>query len=381
MRVLLTGSRSPATLELARRLHHDGHQIYVADSVFWDVTASSRSVVRRIRVSPVAFRPHDWIREIAAAVEQYSIDLWIPVCEEVFYAAQLQDRVSCHVFVAPFFLLKQLHNKWLFTQVATMNGTRAPESFALWSDLDLSPFRAQSDEWVFKPMYSRFASETLISPTADQLDHVHPTADRGWVAQRCVQGRELCSFSIALEGRLQAHVCYESVYRAGQGAGIYFVPQSHQTIRRYVAELLAELKFTGMIGFDIIESEDGTLWPIEANPRATSGVYSLADDVDLLSVFTGERKDELNSHFRPSMVGFAMSTWGVFDAWKQGKLSQLPRDLLRAKEVIWRWTDPLPSVSVFLAICEFSLVAWRHHLTLHQATTHDMEWNGEEVED
>ncbi|HIF33592.1 MAG: hypothetical protein ABGX22_02005 [Pirellulaceae bacterium] len=380
MRVLLTGSRSPAALELARRLHREGHQIYVADSIYWDVTACSRSVVRRIRVSSVAYRPHDWIREITAAIKQYSIDLWIPVCEEVFYAAQFHDRVPCRVFVAPSSLLKKLHNKWLFTQVTSVNGTRPPESHPLWSDSDLSAFRSQSEQWVFKPMYSRFASETLISPTIDQLNHLHPTADRGWVAQRRIEGRELCSFSIASQGRLQAHVCYESVYRVGKGAGIYFVPQRHPAIRQYVADLLEELTFTGMIGFDIIEAEDGTLWPIEANPRATSGVYSLADDGDLLSAFRGERKDPLGAYSIPSMVGFAMSTWGVGDAWKRGKLKQLPRDLLRAKEVMWRWTDPLPSVAVFAAICEFAWVARRHHLTLQQATTRDAEWNGEEVE-
>ena len=158
------------------------------------------------------------------------------------------------------------------------------------------------------------------------------------------------------------------------------MPLPHAGIRIYVEELLASLRFTGMIGLDIIEAQDGSLWPIEANPRATSGVHLFADDgTDWIAAFLGERAEPLGSQDTGSMVGFAMPTWGVADAWRNGKLMELPGDMWRSREVVWRWSDPLPALTVFPAMAEFAWIAWRQRITLHQATTQDLEWNGEEV--
>jgi predicted ATP-grasp superfamily ATP-dependent carboligase len=376
MNILLTGTRAPAALEIARRLHAAGHRVYAADSIHWDIASSSRAVVAKVRVASVVTDPIRWQEQIADAVQRFNIDLWIPVCEEVLYAAHVRGEVGCDVFVDTPKQLIDLHDKWKFVNAGAAGNVTPPESYAAWSMEDIAPFVPDAEQWVFKPMYSRFATDTLIGPSAKELAEVGPSSTRGWVVQKKITGRELCTFSIVREGRLQAHVCYISKFRAGKGAGILFVPLIHEAAHDYVKTLVAKLNYTGMLGLDIIEREDGSLWPIEANPRATSGVHLLANVADFGQAWLGQPSETIPADPRSQMVSFAMPTWGIADAWRKRKLGEFLRDMLRSRDVVWRWGDPLPAFSVGLAMLEFALTARRRRISIHQATTWDLEWNG-----
>lgn len=350
--------------------------MFVSDSPYWDLTGVSRASTQRIRLPRVLDGPSQWLGKINEVIVNHDIDVWIPTCEETFYAAYFNKEAACRVTVDSIDTLDSLHNKWEFTKLADVAGTRAPETLPLWNDVDVEPFLANSADWVFKPMYSRFAAQTLIGPTSNELVQIKPSKERGWVAQRKIDGRELCTFSICFEGRVQAHVCYESKYRAGKGAGIYLVPQEYLRPTEYAAALVEKVGFTGMLGLDIIQDEAGAIWPIEANPRATSGSHLIDYDNDILDAFLGDCTEPLGTHGQARMVGFAMPTWGLADAWRKRKLRQFFIDIFRARDVLWRWTDPLPSFMVLPAMAEFAVVAWKRKLSLHDATTWDFEWNG-----
>ena len=49
-RVLLTGGRAPATLDLARHLHHAGCEVFVAESVRYPICRGSNSIKELIMV-------------------------------------------------------------------------------------------------------------------------------------------------------------------------------------------------------------------------------------------------------------------------------------------------------------------------------------------
>ena len=86
----------------------------------------------------------------------------------------------------------------------------------------LQPFLTEAAEWVFKPVYSRFASHTKVGPSAAEVLTIEPTPACRWIAQRRIFGVEHSTYGVAHAGRLRAHVIYRSAYRVGLGSGIYF---------------------------------------------------------------------------------------------------------------------------------------------------------------
>lgn len=47
----------------------------------------------------------------------------------------------------------------------------------------------------------------------------------------------------------------------------------HEEIYEWVRQFVQATGFSGQVGFDFIETEDGQLYAIECNPRATSGIH------------------------------------------------------------------------------------------------------------
>jgi hypothetical protein len=78
------------------------------------------------------------------------------------------------------------------------------------------------EEKVFKPVFSRFASHILICPNNSSLQKIASAKNFPWVAQEFISGKEYCTYSVAVAGKIQAHSCYHPKYRAGLGSGIYF---------------------------------------------------------------------------------------------------------------------------------------------------------------
>ena len=104
------------------------------------------------------------------------IDLLPPTCEEVFFVSRVRERLpeACNVFTAPFELLRELHSKWTF--VSGRNSRRR--------------------------VAACFAGL--------------------WVVQAFKQGTEICSYSVAVNGRLCVHIAYRPGYRLAGSSSYYF---------------------------------------------------------------------------------------------------------------------------------------------------------------
>ena len=68
---------------------------------------------------------------------------------------------------------------------------------------------AELDKSVLKPVYSRFASRTLISPTVEQVLSINPTQEFPWLAQKKALGQEYCIYNIASDGKHVATLQHE----------------------------------------------------------------------------------------------------------------------------------------------------------------------------
>lgn len=392
MRVLLTGARAPVTLDLVRHFHRAGHEVYLADSLRFPIARLGRGVRQSFVVTQPVSDPARYVEDLAAIVRRHRIDVLIPTCEEIFYIAARRDRLAglTRVFCEPLELLRSLHDKCQFVrQVEALGGSaEAPESLRIGSAAELAPWLNRNDtaEWVFKPIFSRFAARTLIEPSRDEVAKLRPSAVDPWLAQRRIRGQEYSTYSVAQHGELRAHACYRSEYRAGLGSGIYFLAENPPGIRDFVQEFVARIGFTGQIGFDFIAGDDGRLSVLECNPRATSGLHLLPGKglVDaILNDTTGDTSGEAPAPLiepapgAPPMLGVIMLMYALPQALHRGEFRKLGRDILRGRDVIFSWNDPLPLLLGGLSIAEVICIACRTRQALTRASTFDIEWNGE----
>lgn len=380
MRLLLTSPRAPVTLDLARRFHARGEEVFLCDSLRLGCARFSRCHQGMFHTPQPRQSPERYIDAINDIVQKHTIDLVVPTCEEVFYLARFREEIECEVFVDTLEKLNAIHNKWTFSQSAGNEAAEVPESFELRCPNDIEPFRANSADFVFKPQYSRFASETLVGPKPHQLDKLSFSNNKHWIAQQRIVGTEISTYSVAHSGVLTANCCYQSFYRAGRGSGIYFRSVQMPKILEFVNSFVTATKYTGQIGFDCIVDENGIPWVIEGNPRATSGLHMFSDESSICESILSKNRSLIEADLdQPAMIGAAMPVWGVPQAIRKWKMGQFIRDMLQGRDVLFRWNDVLPALALPVTMLEIAWLAVSRGESLQQAATHDIEWNGETI--
>ena len=132
MKILITGARSPYTLELARLFHRAGYEVHVADSNFQRITLLSFSFWYKkyhVMKSMPNRKPFEqFCNELIALCIREKIDLLVPTCEETFWVSRHKENIektvkqvnpNFEVFTESLDTLTVLHNKWLFNQHVT----------------------------------------------------------------------------------------------------------------------------------------------------------------------------------------------------------------------------------------------------------------------
>jgi predicted ATP-grasp superfamily ATP-dependent carboligase len=133
--------------------------------------------------------------------------------------------------------------------------------------------------------------------------------------------------------------------------------------------------FTGQISFDFMAGPDGDTYVIECNPRATSGVHLLEKDTDWNGMFGIGLEDEDHCHtprMEPKMIALAMLTYGL----RASNIRSLLADWKLARDAIYRGSDILPAIGQMATMSEFLIMAAKYSISPLAATTHDIEWNG-----
>lgn len=377
MRVLILGARAPACLEWARAFGQAGWTVTVADSLAQPLSRFSRAAEHFVRLPEPRHDPEAWIEALAVVIRQQAIDLLLPTCEEVFYLAHGLERLRplCRVFTSGFELLHRLHHKGDFAAMTEGWAVAAPPTRVLNDANALQALAAEHDALVFKPAYSRFASQTLIRPSLAQLAKVRPSAEAPWVAQRFVPGQEYCSFSVLVDGQLRAHSSYQPRYRVGRGSGIYFHSCAPAPIRAFLEQFGQATGYTGQVGFDFIEDQHGRFHVLECNPRATSGVHLFDDQrMQLVAALSTEAGTVLEATLEPRMIALAM----LLLAAPQRALSrEFWHDYRQARDVIVQDGDRGPLTAQVLSLAEIIGRALTRRCGLLAASTADIEWNGQ----
>ncbi len=366
------------TLDLARLFHAAGHTVLIAESIAWPLARFSRTVARFYAVPPPRFQPEAFIQALLDIICTEQIDLLLPTCEETFYVALGREALAayCQVPVESIERLHRLHHKGEFVQLARSLGLLVPETVLLTAPDDvqlLDPF----EPFVLKPVYSRFATQTLIKPDHTTLTDLPITADQPWLAQQFIAGRHLCTYSLAYRGRLALHSAYAVEFRAGAGSAISFETCDHPGALAWVRCLVEHLRFTGQIALDFIETPQGELFAIECNPRATSGLHLFGDQPEISYAFFGATGPLLTpAPGQRAILSLPLLLYGPRQIGSLADLARWTALLFAGRDVLWQSGDPWPWLLQGLPLLNLLFWRYRHKLDLLSASTYDIEWNG-----
>jgi predicted ATP-grasp superfamily ATP-dependent carboligase len=383
-RILLTGGRAPATLELARLFYKAGHIVFIAESVAHPLTRLSRSVVHHYLVPSPRFNPTGYIDALLDIVKRNKIDVIIPTCEEIFTigwgCGQLEKE--CRVFAEVLARLEPLHNKWEFIERAKHYGLSVPRTMLIASESDLQRTIESHEMLVLKPIYSRFAAKIIfLRGRRDPTPTIKPTSQIPWVAQQFIYGQQICTYSIVHNGRIAAHTAYPAEFTAGRGAAVLFRHIDHAPSLAWVKKFVAAENFTGQIAFDFIETLNGDLYALECNPRATSGVHLLASNPQFVKAFWDNQSELVTPMGNGSaMLAAAMMLYALPSTRSWGKLKQWAASFASSRDVIFAVDDPLPVFSQLLSVVFFLWRGLMHGVSALESSTMDIEWNGESVD-
>jgi len=375
MNILVTGARAPISADIAKALALAGHSVWMSDSLAFPVGRFSPFIEGYVRISPPRTAFSDFAFELSQACHVLKIDRIIPTSEEVFWLAAVTTLpAGCVPFCPPLPMLEALHNKASFASLATALGYGAGTNQLLSSRAEVERFIATNNtrDYVFKPVFSRFASSVLVGPSREEARALRPMRVAPWLAQTKAVGTEVCTYNIAVDGELLLHTAYRPRWRAGKGAGVYFEPVVDPRLRRLSERFVAATSFTGQASFDVIDT-GSRLVALECNPRGTSGVHLAAqDELQLGPALVGQVVAGEGAE-RPAMLalphalynpGFALTRAGR-KAWREAD------DVMRAAGV--------PLWAQCLATVELVSKAFAKGKGALAMSTADIEWNGEAI--
>jgi hypothetical protein len=316
---------------------------------------------------------------MSAIVANLNPVLVLPTCEEVFYVAAA--GLATPVFAPSPAVLRRLHSKYTFALDASAAGLPTPLTTRFTSQTEIDDLLPDADALVFKPEFSRFGTNTLVSPSADALCEVRPSEQTPWVAQKRVHGAEFSFYAVSVESRLTAFSAYHSPWKFDGGAGYAFEtlePSLHERLCDIARRLAEKLIPQGQFACDVIVDQDGAPWLLECNPRATSGVHLFDRRADLALAILGRASEPLVEATPGARhVGPALWAYGLPEALKQKRLSEWSERLRKSADVISAPNDHAPIAGALLDTLSMGISAAARGKSLTEIATIDIEWNGE----
>ncbi len=353
--ILISGGKMTKALQLARAFHAAGHRVILTETRKYQLTGHRFSrAVARFYVVPDPRDAHyaDALLEI---VKSEGVDVYVPVCSpaaSVFDARAIPGlKPFCDVVHLEPDIIGEVDDKYRFAKLAGQLGLAAPKSFLITdaAQVETFNFAAQKRRFILKSIaYDpiRRLDLTLLpcasSAQTSAFARALPiSAENPWVLQEFIPGREYCTHGTLRDGALTVHCCCES-----SAVQLNYQHIDHPKIYQWVQRFAAGLKRTGQVSLDFIEADDdGEVYAIECNPRTHSAITMLYDRDDLAGAYLGE---PVAAPVQPCPQS-RPTYWLYHELWRlaaaarrgSGVRARL-RSILRGKDAVFDWRDPLP---------------------------------------
>ncbi len=211
----------------------------------------------------------------------------------------------------------------------------------------------------------------------DSPPAVHISAEQPWVAQEFLTGQQICTYSVASGGRLLAHAAYATEFTAGPGACIAFEPCDQPEIEAWVRRFVKGFPADGHIAFDFIVTDAGEALPLECNPRATSGVHLLGDELADLMFGALPAQTLRPAADARAMIAMAMFSFGLASVRSRRELRRWTQVVRGSYDVIAVPGDRRPFWAQFAVLGHNLWQAARTHRSPIACSTSDIEWDGQ----
>jgi predicted ATP-grasp superfamily ATP-dependent carboligase len=375
-RVLVTGVRAPVALHLCRLMWEAGFEVYAADSVSYPLTKVSNSIKNFILTPSPKKDTKSFIESLVNITKQQKITLIIPTCEEIFYISRHRDKLApyCEVFVDDFEKLKILHNKYEFIQLVKNLGFEVPKTALISENVNLDQFEDKST--LVKKVFSRFSESVLFLQSVGQIPN-NIKRDESWLVQEKIEGKQYCSYTVAKDGKVLAHSTYKSEFTAGLGATLSFKHENRPDIERFAQVVVEKLHFSGQISFDFIIHENGVAFPIECNPRATSGLHLF--DKELAYIFTTAKSILYPRKDKKEAIKLVVFLYGWKNAKSLTQLGKLLNVFFSYKDITFKRNDLGPYFYQIISLYKVWKDSRRNQVSLMEQSTFDISWDGETI--
>lgn len=358
--VLLTGSRDPVALDLARSFYFYGVRVIAVDSLRKTVCTYSRCVDRYVVVRSPVDNLWGFTKDLQRVIENEGVDLVIPMCEEALYVSKIQEKFPCAVFSSPFTLVESLHNKWKFFQMTKKESPRT----------ELLREKSLPAPYIVKPVYSRFAAHVEV---VCEEKNIEDDLKNPKIVQEFIEGEHYCSYAVVYKGKVRASSVYKVLHSIGMGAAFSMESVVDKEIETFVSQFVDKQEYTGQISFDFIRNSKA-LYVLECNPRATSGVHLFDCSPNLAKAFfepgyTRAPKGKIY-HETLTMVWYGMKQK---ELWKK----RFWKHFYQGKNVLIRAFDLGPLFFFPMILLELLRLTLFKRKALHVALSQDLEYNGE----
>ena len=374
---LLTLGRLPKALTLARALKSAGYRVIIAEPFRWHVARPSNAVDRSVKVPSPNQDLSGYLRALTNIIVDESIELVVPVSEEIHHIAALRAHLPSQVRCLGPNLEQhtELHNKYSFIERAQRLGLPTPETHP--ADSAAAQILMASEDFVVKPTDGCSGVGLSLHQRGDRL----PAISRPSIVQRHVKGDSLSTLSWLQNGQELGTVVYRPQVLSGTVAVCFERVDGLVSVHNWVSEFLTGLDFTGFIGFDFMLSEDGTALPLECNPRLTSGIHFF-EQAALGRILANDNNLELLplNNTRKWQWSYSTLTEAYAAAFKGnfGDAARTLRHLFSARDVVWSWRDLLPYLLMTPMSWELLKPAITEGISLGEACQRDIAalWSG-----
>ena len=119
-----------------------------------------------------------------------------------------------------------------------------------------------------------------MHPNPERLN-IDVSPSNPWILQERLEGTQYCLQGICKDGKVLSSVAYSSEFTVSKSS-VFFENTGKGDLGQIIEKVAAHCGYTGIISFDVMLCEDGSVRPIECNPRATSALHPMAPTTGLM---------------------------------------------------------------------------------------------------
>ena len=353
-KVLITGAKMTKALQLARSFHRDGHDVYLVEThKYWLSGHRFSRAVKGFFTVPAPEKDSDgYCQQLLEIVKHHRIDLFIPVSSPVasYYDSLAKETLApyCDSIHLDPEVTKILDDKYAFCRKAKELGLSAPKVFRISDPQQVLDFDFESDgsQYILKsiPYDSVLRLDLTRLPFPEMETYVRslPISEtKPWVMQEFIRGQEYCFHATARNGKIRLHCCAES-----SPFQINYEQVDNPALYQWVKSFIEKMNITGQVCFDMIQTADGQVYPIECNPRLHSAITMFHDHPGVANAYLsdGEPGEEPITPLPSSKPTYWTyhELWRLLDIRSLAELKSWWEKMVKGTDAILQSDDPLP---------------------------------------